>query len=130
MHWTLRRLLIIGGALLLVGAPSLVSSPPGKAQPIDALDWREAPTALHLELYAVTNEIGARFTWHVDKAVHGVVCYLDADGDGEFEHTIERCAARSSLVHHYREPGVFFVTMTAHSGDGRTGRAVLRVDFP
>jgi hypothetical protein len=113
------------------GALLLALQAPAGAQPVDELDWRTAPNALNLELSARTPEDdAARFRWRLDGADGNVICRLDADGDGAFERLILACDARSSVLHRYREGGVFFATMEARAPDGRTGRARVRVDVP
>jgi hypothetical protein len=108
-----------------------LTPPPVAARVRDRLDWRRAPNALNLRLRAaVLAPDRARFRWRVDGAPGGVFCRLDVDGDGYFERMIDACAQRESLVEHYREGGVFFVTMEAWAPDGRRGRARVRVEVP
>src|SRR5688572_25286753 len=98
------------------------------AQPVDDLDWRRAPNALGLALDArPEQEERALFRWTID-AGRGVICDLDADGDGDFDHRISDCARGGEVSHVFTESGVFHATMTAHAEDGRAGVARVRVE--
>lgn len=97
------------------------------AQRRDALDWRDAPNALSLELSATTAPSAATFVWHLAPDAGPVVCRLDADGDGAFDHELPDCAGEKSRTHRYRASGVYFPTMLARSADGRAGIARVAI---
>jgi hypothetical protein len=97
------------------------------AQRRDALDWREAPNALGLDLSASASSGAATFVWHLAPGAGPIVCHLDADGDGAFDHEVADCASEKILTHRYGASGVYYATLIAASRDGRAGIARAEV---
>lgn len=97
------------------------------AQPVDGLDWRRAPNALGLELTVAPGEGVAIFHWRIAEADGPVVCRLDADGDGVFDHELLDCHARKELQHRFARSGVYFATLVAQGVEGQAGLARAQV---
>ncbi len=69
-----------------------------------------------------------KFTWNVESPDNDpVTCYIDVDGDGKNDYTINSCTGENSISHTYQSYGNYTAKLTVE--DDKGGKAQKQIGF-